>query len=183
VDVGSITRWYFIEAGAIEMPESVPGNSDKEVEELRELVKEQRKRLDEQVEYLEDLRQEQEAFSTRKAGRLEDSEVKVGSRPGSDLNKKIIKTPKSYFKFKSSSENIVRLNKLRDPTLTAFYELAQDYGAGSAGFTEMTGAEAVQAVLQEIEEQGEGIRIAKGGGGVPGPILPQQERGDPQGGI
>ena len=147
--------------------------SDREAEiaALKTLVKNQRLLLEKQNEYLEDLRKEQELFSDQVAGRIEETEAKVGSKISktvSALNSKIIGPSSSDFKYKSSTENIARLNKLREFVLSAFSEMELNFGTG---FDQLSGAKTLEEVLEEIDDQEEyqnsrslSIRLQAGGG-------------------
>ena len=93
--------------------------------------------------------------------RIEETETKVGSRINktvSSLNSKILGPSASDFKYKSSINNIAQINRIRELTLDAFSELEENFGVG---FEDLTGAKALQAVLDELEDQEESIKIAE----------------------
>ena len=161
-DVADISNWTFIDQGALNLGVQ-PANPDRdsEIEALKKLVSEQKSQIEEQGDYLEDLRKEQERFSTQVAERIEEGETKVGSRISktvSQLNSKLLGPAPTDFKYKSSTENILRLNRLRELTLAAFTELESNYGAG---FGLSSGAKAVQKIIEEIDDQEEAIKIAE----------------------
>ena len=164
-DVSSITNWSFLDldsvpsvasaAEDVDTGEAASNTTDRdaEMEALKTLVENQKELLEKQGEYIEDLRDQQEKFSEQVAERIEDTETRVGSRicnTESSLNSKLLGPSTSDFKYKSSNENLARLNKIRALALKAQAELGDNFGAG---FEQLSGAKALNLVLEEIEDQ------------------------------